>query len=105
MEDLLRRCSMAAGCEISMTEAVVQSFLAGIAEELSKGNSVDLGENFGTFIVKLRDGKPQEGSPRTPKEARYKVVFRENRGLKKKLKQTCAASLQAEDPLEKTTPQ
>ncbi len=86
MEKLLQYCSMATGYEQQTVAVIVNSFLDKIAQELSEGNTIDLGENFGTFSVKLRTGAVQPGSPRTPKDSRYRVVFRENNGLKKRLK-------------------
>lgn len=86
MEELLHYCSTKTGYEKQIVERVVDSFLSKIAQELSDGHSVDLGAGFGTFSVKLRTGKVQENSPRTPKASRYRVIFRENNGLKQQLK-------------------
>lgn len=88
MEELLKYCSQATGYERQAVEAVIGSFLDKIAQELSEGHSVDLGKNFGTFSVKLRTGHEaiQKNSPRTPKESRYRIIFRENNGLKKRMK-------------------
>lgn len=64
----------------------MQAFLESTAAELAEGRSVDLGENFGVLSVKLRTPHLQEGSPRTPKNARYQVVFRESKRFKQRLK-------------------
>lgn len=53
---------------------------------LSAGHEVNHGENSGTFSVKLRTNHLTENSPRTPKNSRYKVILRENSGLKQRLK-------------------
>ena len=82
MKELVERCSKATGYEGFVVESILTQFLAEIADELSAGLAVDLGENFGTFSVKLRTAHLAENSPRTPKNSRYKVIFRENKGLK-----------------------
>ena len=86
MERLLQHCSTTTGYEQQAVAVIVTSFLDKIAQELSEGHTVNLGADFGTFSVKLRTGAVQPGSPRTPKDSRYKVIFRENSGLKKRLK-------------------
>lgn len=88
MEEMLEYCSEVTGCDEKVVEKVVDAFLDKIVEELSQGNSVDLGKEFGIFSAKLRTSHLQEGSPRTPKDSRYKVVFRENSGMKRRLKVT-----------------
>lgn len=86
MKELLQACSEAAGCEETVAEAVINQFLNEIVQELSEGHTVDLGPDFGVFSVKLRTGEVQNGSPRTPKNAHYKAVFRENKGMARRLK-------------------
>lgn len=86
MEELLQYCSMMTGYEKEEVESIVNAFLEKIVEELSEGNAVDLGKDFGIFTVKLRTSNLQENSPRTPKDARYRTIFRENSGMKKRLK-------------------
>lgn len=85
MEDLLCRCREISGFDESVVKVVVQTFLEQISLDLVAGKQVDLGDNFGVFVVKFRSGKVQDGSPRTPRTAHYKVFFRENNGLKKRL--------------------
>lgn len=86
MDKLLEECCASTGYEKAVVDNVVKCFLEKIVDELSQGNRVDLGEDFGTFSVKLRTGKPQENSPRTPKDSHYRTIFRENRGMRKRLK-------------------
>lgn len=86
MRDLLQRCSEKTGYEEAAVEYIITEFLSEITSELSKGNTVDLGEDFGVFSVKLRTDHLTENSPRTPKGSRYKVTFRENNGMKQRLK-------------------
>ena len=86
MKELIKHCSQTTEYEEIVVENIITQFLAEIANELSAGHTVDLGEDFGTFSVKLRTNHLAENSPRTPKDSRYKVVFRENRGLKQRLK-------------------
>lgn len=86
MKEIVHNCSVLAGCREETADAVICTFLDLIVQELSKGNPVDLGDDFGIFTVKLRSGMPQPGSPRTPKDSRYKVIFRENKGMRQRLK-------------------
>lgn len=86
MDEMLEYCSEVTGCEEQVVEKVVDAFLGKIVDELSQGKSVDLGREFGIFSTKLRTAHLQEGSPRTPKDSRYKVIFRENSGMKQRLK-------------------
>lgn len=86
MKQLAEKCSRKAGCPEAVAEKVIEIFLESIAEELSQGNTVDLGVNFGVFSIRLREVHLAEDSPRTGKSNRYKVVFREGRELRKRLK-------------------
>lgn len=86
MEELLQHCSQVTGYEKKVVENVVAQFLELIVQQLKNGHSVDLGESFGTFSVKMRAPKLSENSPRTPKQIRSLVVFRENSGLRQRLK-------------------
>lgn len=85
MKELLQACSEAAGCEETVAEAVINQFLSEIVQELSEGHTVDLGPDF-AYSRELRTGAVQNGSPRTPRDAHYKVVFRENKGMARRLK-------------------
>lgn len=87
MEELLKYCSWVSGYEKQAVEAVRDSFLDKIMQEVSQGPSVDLGEGLGVFSVKMRTGYEaiQKNSPRAPKDSRYRILFRENNGLKKKM--------------------
>lgn len=86
LERLLQYCSEETGYEQQEVEAIIGCFLDKISQELSEGHTVDLGACFGIFSVKLRTGTLQEGSPRTPKDSRYRVVFREGNHLRQRLK-------------------
>ena len=86
MEELLKRCCDETGLEKAVVETAVSSFLGQIVKELSQGHTVDLGKGFGVFTPKLRTSHLQENSPRTPKDSRYKVVFREGAEMRQKLK-------------------
>jgi nucleoid DNA-binding protein len=86
LEELLQYCCQETGTNRETVEKVVGAFLEGIVNELSQGNTVNLGENFGTFSAALRSGgNVQENSPRTPKQSRYLTVFRENKGMKRRM--------------------
>lgn len=87
MEEILERCIRETSCANGEAEEIIHIFLEMIVEELSLGHSVDLGEEVGEFSVRLRESHLADNSPRTPKESRYKVVFREGSGMKKRLKQ------------------
>ena len=86
MDRLLQLCSNETGYDKQEVEAIIGCFLDKISQELSEGHTVDLGACFGIFSVKLRTGTLQEGSPRTPKDSRYRVIFREGNHLRKRLK-------------------
>ncbi len=86
MDRLLQLCSNETGYGKQEVEAIIGCFLDKISQELSEGHTVDLGACFGVFSVKLHTGTLQEGSPRTPKDSRYRVIFRENNGLRQRLK-------------------
>lgn len=86
MNQLVQQCSIKTGYEETVVENVIAAFLTGITGELSQGHTVDLGEDFGVFSAKLRTDHLAENSPRNPKDSRYKVVFRENNGMKRQLK-------------------
>ena len=86
MNEYIKRCSQKTGCEEATAEQVVKAFLDTIVEELSQGNTVDLGPEFGVFSARLRESHLADNSPRTPKDSHYKVVFREGRGMQKRLK-------------------
>lgn len=86
MERLPQYCSEETGYEQQEVEAIIDCFLDKISQKLSEGHTVDLGACFGTFSVNLRTGALQEGAPRTPKDSRYRVVFREGNHLRKRLK-------------------
>ena len=86
MEELFQYCTARTGLEKAEVEAVINAFLNKITQELSQGHAVDLGEDFGVFTVKLRTGSVPEGSTRTPKASRYRTIFRENKGMRKRLK-------------------
>ena len=84
--DIVGQFVRKAGCGREQAEQIIALFLSEIVEELAQGHKVDLGPEFGVFSVKLRTGAAAEGSPRTPKDSRYKVIFRENSGMRKQLK-------------------
>lgn len=86
LKDLLHECSRNTGCDEKTVENVVTCFLNIIANRLSEGCTVDLGEKFGAFIIKERTGSVPENSPRTPKSIRYKFFFRESSKLRHRLK-------------------
>lgn len=86
MDRLLQYCSKETGYEKQEVETIIGCFLDKISQELSEGHTVDLGACFGVFSVKLRSGTLPEGSHRTPKDSRYRVVFRESNDLRQRLK-------------------
>lgn len=86
MNQYIEICSQKTGCEETIVEQVVAAFLDSIVSELSQGNTVDLGPEFGVFSTRLRESHLADNSPQTPKDSRYKVVFREGKGLQKRLK-------------------
>lgn len=87
MQELIRRCSAETGQPPQQVEQTVAAFLNMVTQELSRGNTVDMGKDFGKFIPRLREDKLAENSPRTKaKDPHYKVIFRENSGMRQKLK-------------------
>ena len=86
MKQYIKMCSQKTGCEENVANEIIETFLDLIVEELSHGNTVDLGPEFGVFSARLRESHLTENSPRTPKDSHYKVVFREGRGMQKRLK-------------------
>ncbi len=96
MKELLQNCSKATGVTEAQAEAVIRTFLADIVSQLSKGNTVDLGDDFGIFTAQLRTGEVRDGSPRSPKASRYRVFFRENKGMRKKLKLPVGGEIEKE---------
>lgn len=88
IEHLISYCSEKTGYDEKEIGSVIEVFLDKIACELAQGNTVDLGNDFGTFFVRLRTGEDSldENSPRSPKNSRYKTFFRENKGMKKRMK-------------------
>lgn len=86
MKDLLNKCSKNTGYDEKTVENVVTCFLDTIASDLCAGHAVDLGDNFGAFIIKERNESVPENSHRTPITSRYKVFFRESSKLRRRLK-------------------
>lgn len=86
MNQYIEMCSRKAGCEEAEAEQIVKAFLDTIVDELSQGNTVDLGPEFGVFSARLRESHLTDNSPRAPKDSHYKVVFREGKGMQKRLK-------------------
>jgi nucleoid DNA-binding protein len=86
LEELLQRCTQRTGYTDDVVEHVIDTFLDEISSELSKGKDVNLGENFGRFIVRLPKGNVCEASSKTPKLRHYKAFFREGKALKKRLR-------------------
>ncbi len=85
---LITYSAAAADCSREQAVLLLDAMLDKMANELASGQTVDLGEGFGTFEPRLREAHLAPGSPRTPKDSRYKVVFREGRNLRKRLKVT-----------------
>ena len=86
MNELAEHCNKVTGYAEIAAESIITQFLAGIANELSAGYEVNLGENFGSFSVRWRTDRLAENSPRAPENSRYKVIFLEKNGLKQRLK-------------------
>lgn len=86
MNELLAYCSHASGVDQQTVDTVIRCCFEYIVSELAKGNTVDLGDAFGTFVARLRKPHLAESSPRTPKDTRYKVVFREGKEMAQRLK-------------------
>jgi len=86
LEELQQYCADVSGYEIQEVKAVTACFLEKITEELSQGNHVDLSDDFGAFSVRLRTSHLADNSPRVPKGDHYKVIFREGKGMKRRLK-------------------
>lgn len=86
LEEMLQMCEDTVGCDLKVINLIVKTFMDEIVKALSQGQTVNLGEDFGVFSVKLRTPHLTENSPRTPKDIHYKVVFRESKGVKQRLK-------------------
>ncbi len=85
---LIASSAAAADCSREQAGQVLDAILENMANALASGQTVDLGERFGVFEPRLREAHLAPGSPRTPKDSRYKVVFREGKQLRKRLKVT-----------------
>lgn len=96
VKELLQHCSTETGLDEKEVQAVIDAFLDGIVRELSHGHAVDLGDDFGVFSARLRIGKVAEGSPRKPKESRYLTLFRENKGMRSRMKLPAGSEAEAE---------
>lgn len=70
MKPFAEKCSHEAGCTETVEEKVIEIFLKEVAEELSQGNTVDLGADFGVFSTRLREAHLAQNSPRTAKDSR-----------------------------------
>lgn len=84
--ELLNKTAEKTGCHINEIEKVYQALLETMFSAVSTGENINFGSDFGGFIVKRRDYKLPDNSPRTQKPSRYQVTFRPSGELKKILK-------------------
>ena len=68
------------------TEQLLGAFTEVVADALSNGEGVELGNELGRFVVKRRDYKLNPGSPRTPKQSQWLIDFKEAAALRRRLK-------------------
>lgn len=85
-EELLQRVSDTSGVAVEDVERVYESMAECIIDALSEGDSVMLMPELGSFLSKLNDNTARnENSPRTPRNAVYKVRFRPGKTMEKRL--------------------
>lgn len=86
-EELFRKISAETRMGQEQVERVYYSLVHAVSEALSEGEEVVLTPEWGAFIPKLWDNPGLNGdSPRTRKEARYKIRFRPGKEMEKKLR-------------------
>lgn len=84
-DELLRKVSDASGIPLGDAKSVYESMAACILDALSKGENVNLMPELGSFVTKLNDNTSRnENSPRTPRNAVYKVRFHPAKKLQKR---------------------
>lgn len=84
-DELLKKVSDTSGIPLEDVKCVYENMAACILETLSEGENVVLMPELGAFITKLNDNMSRnENSPRTPRNAVYKVRFRPAKKLEKK---------------------
>lgn len=86
-EELFRKISEETRMGQEQVERVYYSMVHAMSDALSAGEEVALTPEWGIFIPKLWDNPGlNENSPRTRKEAHYKIRFRPGKEMEKKLK-------------------
>lgn len=86
-EEFLKNVADDAGMSVREVESVYEAITSRIIRSLSEGDNVILLPEFGSFLAKLNDNVARnENSPRTPRNAVYKIRFRPGKDMEQKLK-------------------
>lgn len=87
MNVIVKRCSEKTGYSVSTLNRILETFFDEMVADLARGRTVDLGEHLGEFVVKLKNANARENTPRTPKLDKYKIVFKESKAVKLRLRE------------------
>lgn len=86
-EEFLKNVADDAGMSVREVESVYEAMTSRIIRSLSEGDNVILLPEFGSFLAKLNDNVARNAnSPRTPRDAVYKIRFRPGKNMEQKLK-------------------
>lgn len=86
-EEFLKQVSDTSGVPEREVTQVYEAMTACIIRSLSEGDDVVLLPELGSFVPKLNDNTARnEHSPRTPRDAVYKIRFRPGKAMEQKLK-------------------
>ncbi len=86
--DLVESVYNDVNCEKKVVQAVIESLLVQIKENLKDGSTIEL-RGFGTFELRLRKGREKARNPKTGEqlsvEPHYVAAFRSGQDLKNAL--------------------
>lgn len=86
-EEFLKNVADTSGLSEQQVKHVYEAMAACIIKSLSEGDNVILLPELGSFLPKLNDNTARnENSPRTPRDAAYKIRFRPGKAMESKLK-------------------
>lgn len=86
-EEFLKQVADVSGMSEQEVTHVYEAMTSCIIRSLSEGDNVILLPELGSFVPKLNDNTARnENSPRTPREAAYKIRFRPGKVMEQKLK-------------------
>lgn len=86
-DEFLRNVAERSGMSEQEVKQVYEAMTSCMIGLLSEGDNVILLPEFGSFLTKLNDNTARnEGSPRTLRDAAYKIRFRPGKSMEQKLK-------------------